>query len=479
MTKANLLHAAGLAILALLASSTASAMAEDICVECISVRVGPPEVVRGPFPDELDAAFAAIRLPDGRFRGFSANGATYAVDGETLADMGGPRLAVLEPGPQGSLNDCGSWLTSTARSGAVLYGFVHQERSCDYDVGRTDKSMAIATSADDGLTWTDLGTVITGTDSPLSDRITGEGDCSLVDGHDGFFYAYCLRNSDWQTIVARAPAQDPVDWRKFHDGEWREPGLGGEATDIGFVGTGAGYLVEHDWVAAVATDPWFNGLRLSLSSDKVSFVDLNEPLVPIDGAGWARPAPTDLSAYATLLNPVDGGNTVGDTFVLAHVFVPAGQGFESRYLVQREVTITVAETPPPVQVGVALTRWTLPGSAQTTATSAPLIGDYVEDDLLAYLLTRAPDGAASVKLVECLDGATRDARNLLAVDGDCASEGLGLQRSIGWLLVDEYPGTLPVYECVADDGGGQLISTRADCEDLGEMRQLLGYGLAS
>ena len=72
--------------------------------------------------------------------------------------MGGPRRTVLEPGAQGSVNECGRWLTSTARSGGTLIGMVHQESICDYGPqGQTNKSMAIAVSSDEGLTWTDIG----------------------------------------------------------------------------------------------------------------------------------------------------------------------------------------------------------------------------------------------------------------------------------------------------------------------------------
>ena len=94
-------------------------------------------------------------------------------------------------------------------------------------------------------------------------------------------------------------------------------------------------------VAAVATDPWFGGLRLSLSQDKVTFVDLDEPLLTIDGADWERPADTDLVAYASIVNPDNGSNVVGSRFLLSYVFVPRGQGFESRYLVLQEVSLAL------------------------------------------------------------------------------------------------------------------------------------------
>ncbi|WP_157955730.1 MULTISPECIES: hypothetical protein [Devosia] len=480
MTKASALRLAGLIALPTFAGLAPSpALADEaICVDCISVRVGPPKVVRGPFPDELDATFSAIRLEDGSYRGFTANGATYAVEGASISDMGGSRRAVLEVGEPGSINDCGSWLTSTVRTAETLVGFVHQERACDYGVGRTDKSMAIATSNDNGLTWTNLGTVIAGTDQPLPDQITGEGDCSLVDGHDGFLYAYCLRNTDWQTIVARTPAQYPTDWRKFHEGGWTEPGLGGAATDIGFVGTGAGYLEEQDWVAAVATDPWFGGLRLSLSDNKISFVDLDEPLVPIDGADWNRPAPTDLSVYASILDPETGGSTVGNRFVLSYVLVPAGKGFESRYLVHRDVTLAVEATPPPAQAGIALSRWHEPETGRYISTTAPLTGAesaYQFDAIVAYALTRAPDDMLSVKLTECSGSRSGP---LIAMEGKCASLGRAEGRTVGWLLEEQQAGFVPVYLCRADATASYLASANADCEGLGTMETRLGYGLA-
>src|SRR5690606_20101893 len=116
-------------------------------------------------------------------------------------------------------------------------------------------------------TWADLGTVITGTDTPTPGQTTGEGDCTMVDGHDGFLYAYCLRASDWQTVVARTPLSDLTGWRKYHDGQWREPGLGGNATDIGFLGPTAGYLEDVGAIATITGDQWFRGVRLSLSED--------------------------------------------------------------------------------------------------------------------------------------------------------------------------------------------------------------------
>lgn len=472
-----------LATLGSSASARAAGTSGDICVACLQVRVGTPVVVRGPFRDELDAPFTALKLADGSFRGFSANGTTYAIDSPSLSDMKGQRQAVLRPGARGSLSECGRWLTSTARLGEELVGLVHQERDCDYKQGRTDKSMAIATSADDGLTWTDPVTIITGRDSAQKTGITGEGDCTLVDGHDTYLYAYCLRNSDSQTIVARARAGDLTHWTKYFEGAWAEPGLGGRATAIGFLGPGAGYVTDPGGVATVTDDPWFGGVRLSLSKDMVSFVDIKEPLVTIDGSDWNRPAKTDLIAYLNVMDPDTGSNDVSPGhFLLAYIYIPPGKGFESRYLVEQDVSLTLEDQPPAVQAGMALTRWTAPGGDGYVTSTGPLTGDrlgYRVDKVVAYLLTRAPDGAPSSKIAECSSKQSGHLDQALAPSGTCESEGYVTDRTAGWLYATQQPGTVPVYRCLDSSAGTHFASSAADCEGLGTNELLLGYGLAS
>ncbi len=237
--------------------------------------------------------------------------------------MGGERRNVLTAGPAGSAAECGRWLNGVLPVGDLIYGLVHQEAGCNYARGQTHKSMGIVVSRDEGLTWTDLGTIISGTDVPQRGTGTGEGDCTMVDGEDGYLYAYCLRLSDWKTIAARAPLSDlgPGGWHKFRDGRWDEPALGGDATAIGFQGVASGYLKDIGRIALVVADPWFKGVRLSLSADKAHFTDLKEPLLPLDAVEWQRPAPSDLVAYLSLLDPAGGSNGVGNDFLLAMVYV--------------------------------------------------------------------------------------------------------------------------------------------------------------
>ncbi len=470
-----------LAVLGLAVTAGSGHADDEPCIGCLSVRVGPPIVVRGPFPDELDAPFTALKLADGSFRGFSANGITYAIDGPTLWDMSGARRSVLHASEPGGPADCGRWLTSTARSGDNVLGLVHQESDCAYNQGRTHKSMAIATSVDDGLTWTTPKTVITGRDTPQQGRITGEGDCTMIDGRDDYFYAYCLRNSDWQTIVARAPVDDPENWHKYFEGTWREPGLGGDATAIGYFGPGAAYFPAQGVVATVTPDPWFGGLRLSLSTDKVSFVDLKDPLVAIDGVEWKRPADTGLFAYATLLNPDTGSNAITQDFLLSYIYVPPNKGFESRYLVLQEVKLSMENEPQSVQAGLALTRWFDPERETYIVSTGPMTDDrraFSPDAIVAYMLTRAPETFASVKYAECSSDQNGHADSFLAEDGRCVADGCTRERTAGWLFAAEQPGSVPVYLCQNEATQTHFASSAPDCEGLGDVEFLLGYGLA-
>src|SRR6202034_4715025 len=76
----------------------------------LRIRVGVPLVARGPAPNIADAAFTAIQLPNGKFRGFTAAGTTWAIDGSHPYDMGGADVAVLKAGPPNSADSCGQWL---------------------------------------------------------------------------------------------------------------------------------------------------------------------------------------------------------------------------------------------------------------------------------------------------------------------------------------------------------------------------------
>jgi hypothetical protein len=81
--------------------------------------VGVPYVARGPGA-VADSWFTEFKLPDGRYRGFTALGSTLTIDGKEPYSMGGPAVTVLKPGPPGSPSSCGEWIQHVCVEGLML-----------------------------------------------------------------------------------------------------------------------------------------------------------------------------------------------------------------------------------------------------------------------------------------------------------------------------------------------------------------------
>jgi hypothetical protein len=215
-------------------------------IATLRIRVGVPLVARGPAPNIADASFTAIQLPSGKFRGFTAAGTTWAIDGSHPYDMGGTGVAVLKPGPPNTPDSCGQWVVHVELEGKTLYGWDHNETACNYgNYGQTHASMVMAVSADYGLTWRIEGPIISGTDPPANGKETGDSCGNIVRGNDGYDYAYCVHNGghSWDGgygFIARAPSSNPGPgkWKKYYNGAWSEPGVGGKSSPINGGGSG-------------------------------------------------------------------------------------------------------------------------------------------------------------------------------------------------------------------------------------------------
>lgn len=443
------------------------------CLQCIEIRLEHPIVVRGPSPYEPDAPVSVIKLPNGGFRGFVAGGKTLAIDGGSPIALGGRPQVVLTPGAPGRSSECGRWLTTAMRGIGVLYGLIHNETHCT-DRNGTYKWMSIAQSADYGLTWDILGPIITSDDADVP-HSGGEGDCTALDGHDGYWYAYCLRRRDGKNTVARAPIEDPAPgkWFKWSGGGWNAPGVGGTGTALaGFVGMSSAYWTDADVLLLLAT--MNSSLRLSISEDKVHFGSVDDPLILYDEYNWKRPAPTELYAYPSMVSD-RGYNNISKHFFLTYMYVPPNEGFTERYLVAQEGWITASAAPRYPQVRIALSRW-IDADGRTWTTTGPTLSparSYNFDHSLGYLMT-APPPDDSVKLDECYSEAT--GVGFLAPAGHCAAEGSEHRRPGGYLFRSEQPGTNALYSCLANDGT-RFVTQRPDCEGNGVRESRLGFAL--
>jgi hypothetical protein len=455
--------------------------AKPLCVDCLRIRVGLPRVVRGPEAHIADDRFSEIQLPGGRFRGFSANAVTYAIDGPAVWAMGGPAVPVLGRGPKGSYASCGRWIQHVERAGDELVAWVHDETACNYKIGQTHKSMSLAVSRDDGLTWQDRGLVITGTDSPATGKMTGEGDCTAIDGRDGYYYAYCRQPRDRAIFVARAPIANPGSgsWKKYDDGSWSESGLGGTATNLGSKLTSS----VARWNANGATillGDLRQGPGLFFSSDRTTFTALKEPLLDTDRGIWHRPDPSEVMAYADLVDAATGENQLGDSWYLVYTYVQPDETFAQRYVVFRPVDVTISASPVHPQVGVLLARWYNPSLHDRWSTTAPVPGNYDSyrlDAKLGYLTTMPDPGKPAIALEDCvlLDGAHPD--HFLAQKGACESQGYRRLRTAGWVYQRAEPDTEPLYQCFSAGERSHFASNRRDCDGDGTMQRLLGYVL--
>jgi Ricin-type beta-trefoil lectin domain-like len=135
------------------------------------------------------------------------------------------------------------------------YGLVHNEFTPDPfgTDGLHYDAVDYAVSTDQGQTWTIEGHVLTSPYATKRDDTTafpeqtyyyGDGDPRLfVDTASGYFYVYygsrtVDKSGGWVTFyehVARAPISAkmaPSSWRKYYDGSWSQPGIGGKESNL-------------------------------------------------------------------------------------------------------------------------------------------------------------------------------------------------------------------------------------------------------
>ncbi|POX47385.1 hypothetical protein C3489_29710 [Streptomyces sp. Ru71] len=169
--------------------------------------------------------------PTGREATFAPAGSHYAQ--KNYCDLAG---VWVDP-------DTGDW-----------YGLVHNEFTPQpFGDGLHYDAIDFAVSTDQGRTWTIKDHVITSpystkrgdtTAFPQQTYHYGDGDPRLyVDAASGYFYVFygsriVDKGGSWRTFhahVARAPIAGkmaPGSWRKWYDGAWSEPGVGGRESNM-------------------------------------------------------------------------------------------------------------------------------------------------------------------------------------------------------------------------------------------------------
>jgi len=450
------------------------------------IRVGVPLVARGPAPNIADNWFTEIQLPNTLYRGFTAAGTTFAVDGKHPYDMGGKAATVLKPGPAGSPDSCGQWIQHVELEGKTLWAWVHNETACDYAKdGQTHASMTIATSTDYGLTWRIKGPIIRSTEPPAAGKETGDSCASAVRGPDAYDYAFCMHNGShaWEGgygFAARAPANDPGPgkWKKYFNGEWSEPGVDGKSTKVDGLGvaywTTAHQFLGLNWVKG--------GVGLIASPDPPHFTAaLSQPLMLAEPGDWSRKNGLELLSYPSLIDAHTGLNQLADQWLLAYMYLQPGENFGKRYLIFRPVDISWSRAPGEPQVGEMLTHWYDAAAHDHWATTAPVPGNYTAYKLVAelgYVMTAPPESQEkSTELEECFSTWPGHPDHILIQKGVCETQGYKRLRGAGFVFAAEQANTQPLYRCYSDTEKSHFASNKDDCDNMGKREALLGYDL--
>jgi hypothetical protein len=462
---------------------------------------------------------------------------------------------VLNPNVSGSPTwaPCGLWLNGTLSYGGTLYGFIHGEDKASGDTDCSDyakhhKSMTQATTptgANAGLSWSGYTEVISST--KVTSGESGEGDCTPITDST-YAYLFCRRPWDIAAAVARTPLStlSSPNWQKYCINDstncpgstgWSgtfQNGLTGNDTPLynqflksgqpsdDKLGGSTSYWSDQGWLMLLNTeDAAFGGLKASftalsnLQTNSIAFTTLScpqcgtnagAPLMPEDGYYWQDNPTHNLYAYPVAMGASNGGRTwtlVGASnnvrtgqFLLTYTLVPPSNTMTQRYLIMRNVTVSVVATTPDPQVGIDIARWLDSTDDQRyTTTQAPVWTPWpattFEKDLGAYLATvSVSQGQQLTKILECVNPTwPTNHPDILLTNGSCDT-GYSETTIAGYVFPSPTtnPTTVEIFRChikpnSPDPGQGtHYVSTDPNCTENGtipngELEWSLGYAL--
>ena len=200
-----------------------------------------PSVPAYPWFPDGHVSFLPDNETNGVYQMYWAGSTSYRSLGSNLTSQarnpaGGSALT-----PGASTNDFdngGAWLTSVHRKNASeLHGFYHAEDHNWPGYDNPDniawKSMAYCWSTNNGLTWTKVGQILTSsTPKPSVPTWGGAGDgCVVYDEKNSRWVAFYSESYIYNAVSTNA-VPGPGTWKKYYNGGYSQPGLGGQATAV-------------------------------------------------------------------------------------------------------------------------------------------------------------------------------------------------------------------------------------------------------
>lgn len=255
------------------------------------------------------------------------------------------------PGVYGQyLNDDTYWInTSWKGTDGKLYAAVHIEYAYPGTAhGNSDsewtwafRKICLGSSSDQGATWHYEGEILSNANTALGDKSTypgdyaptGEGDPLLfIDEPGGYIYLYTYTayykkvnqsRGEWEHYgraleVARSPISSngaSGSWKKFYNGAWNEPGIGGKATSV---------VKDSAW-AAISYNSYLGKYVMIQTGDSATNIST---ATDMNTQNWTTPQyfSERLSPYlASIDQTTDSQYVTGQNFRLVYTSLGAGK----------------------------------------------------------------------------------------------------------------------------------------------------------
>lgn len=248
------------------------------------VRPGPARVWSASGGDAHLAAYSpdghhpVLRENDGTIVMFWPGPDSHLARGRNLFELGEAR-PVLRRGADDDFDNGGAWLYSVLRRQEEgLLGFYHAEDHRFPDTPESGwiayKSIARCVSYDGGQTWGERAQILTAhAPKPGRARWSGLGDHCVV-RDEARRRLVCFFQEEGRLCAAESTDEEgrPGTWRKWFEGKFQEPGLGGRATPISGLARRPGGNPSLLWSAPLrcwimAWHDWEGDLWFSTSGD--------------------------------------------------------------------------------------------------------------------------------------------------------------------------------------------------------------------
>ena len=272
---------------------------------------------------------------------------SYSSEGKTISNLSGARK-VLSKGDETEFDNGGAWLYAVfPQIGNRMLGFYHAEdHKFAADPTSTFiayKSIARCSSTDGGRTWKKDAQILTG-EKPKPEKAewSGAGDhCVIWDAATKRYFCYFQEQGILRMAMSEDAEGRPGTWKKWFEGGFTEPGIGGRATPIpNLVDKEGGNPSVHwntflrRWVMVYHN--WTGDLLISRSADLTSWTApkllLEKPSVA--GKVW----------YPTIIGTTD--KEAGEKAILLYAHFPDIEKHERRFE-SREITFLKDQAPNP------------------------------------------------------------------------------------------------------------------------------------